>query len=388
MRTKFTLLLLLCSFLFATVQAQVPGQFNYQAVIRNASGTPVVNQNIALKFTLRAAAANGTVEYSETQSATTNGFGLVNVQIGAGTVVSGDWQTINWKAATQFLGVEADLTGGNTFVELSNSKLSSVPYAIQAEHSADNAWTATGANIQNNNTGNVGIGTAPDASAVLDVSATGKGILIPRMTEAQRPTSPVDGLMIYQTDGTPGFYYYASGQWNSMKGAAAGGTIIPFASGAPVSLTTIPFGPSTVSTVGMGSSASGVVLLGGSLDVSQLPNNAFVMPRDGIITSIAGSFSITTALSMVGSTVSVTAQLYQAAEGSNTFYPVAGTELTLNPGMSEIVLSGTMSTGIRSGLSIPIPAGTRLMFVCSASSTGISLVNTVNGYISGGVGIN
>jgi hypothetical protein len=54
-----------------------------------------------------------------------------------------------------------------------------------------------------------GIGTAsPDASAKLEISSTSKGLLIPRMTDAQKTaiTSPANGLMIYQTDGVVGFY--------------------------------------------------------------------------------------------------------------------------------------------------------------------------------------
>lgn len=54
-----------------------------------------------------------------------------------------------------------------------------------------------------------GTGTAPDGSAILDLSVTNKGFLVPRMTQAQRNaiTSPANSLLIYQTDNTPGFYY-------------------------------------------------------------------------------------------------------------------------------------------------------------------------------------
>ena len=65
----------------------------------------------------------------------------------------------------------------------------------------------------------VGINTeTPDASAALDITSTTGGVLVPRMTQAQRnqindPAGPADGLMIYQTDGTPGFYYYNGSSW-------------------------------------------------------------------------------------------------------------------------------------------------------------------------------
>ena len=55
----------------------------------------------------------------------------------------------------------------------------------------------------------------PDASAALDITSTTGGLLIPRMTETQRDaiTSAAAGLMIYQTDGTAGFYYYNGSSW-------------------------------------------------------------------------------------------------------------------------------------------------------------------------------
>lgn len=54
-----------------------------------------------------------------------------------------------------------------------------------------------------------------DTSAILDVSSTAKGLLIPRMTAAQKTTiaNPATGLLIYQTDGSTGFYYYNGTTW-------------------------------------------------------------------------------------------------------------------------------------------------------------------------------
>jgi hypothetical protein len=52
-------------------------------------------------------------------------------------------------------------------------------------------------------------GTPPDASAMLDVKSTDKGLLIPRVTTAQRNgiAKPATGLLVYQTDAPEGFYY-------------------------------------------------------------------------------------------------------------------------------------------------------------------------------------
>ncbi len=72
---------------------------------------------------------------------------------------------------------------------------------------------STIAQIAINNTG-----ALPNASAMLDISSTNRGLLVPRMTQTQRNAiaNPATGLMIYQTDNTPGFYYNA------------GSTVTPF----------------------------------------------------------------------------------------------------------------------------------------------------------------
>jgi len=63
----------------------------------------------------------------------------------------------------------------------------------------------------------------PDATAILDVQSTTQGMLIPRMTEVQKNAISVSatskGLLIYQTDGTPGFYFYDGSTWAPLAGA-------------------------------------------------------------------------------------------------------------------------------------------------------------------------
>ena len=79
------------------------------------------------------------------------------------------------------------------------------------------------ANAQNN----VGINTTtPDASAALDIVSTSQGLLPPRMTMAQRNaiSGPVDGLVIYQTDNTPGLYLRNGGTWGAVGGGGSTST--------------------------------------------------------------------------------------------------------------------------------------------------------------------
>jgi len=88
-----------------------------------------------------------------------------------------------------------------------------------------NQWVLNSSNIYNNGT-SVGIGTvSPNASAALEVNSTTKGILLPTMTQTQRNaiSTPATGLLIYQSDNTPGFYYYNGSAWTAIAGAAAGG---------------------------------------------------------------------------------------------------------------------------------------------------------------------
>jgi hypothetical protein len=76
-------------------------------------------------------------------------------------------------------------------------------------------------NAQNTfpSTGAAGIGTtSPNSSSLLEVKSTTKGVLIPRMTLTQRNAiaSPATGLLIYQTNSTPGFYYYNGTAWTAV----------------------------------------------------------------------------------------------------------------------------------------------------------------------------
>ena len=69
------------------------------------------------------------------------------------------------------------------------------------------------------------MGTPPHASAILDLTSSSKGLLIPRMDSAQRTmiSNPANGLLVYQTNGAnPGFYYYSGATWNKLATTSVG----------------------------------------------------------------------------------------------------------------------------------------------------------------------
>ncbi len=134
MKTKATFIML-WAFLLLTINAfsQAPQKFNYQAVVRDDAGNLVSEQPVSIKISVLQGTVDGTVVYSETHTPTTNSFGLVTLEIGGGTVVSGDLSTVDWGNNTYFMKVEMDATGGTSYAVIGTSQLLSVPYALNAE---------------------------------------------------------------------------------------------------------------------------------------------------------------------------------------------------------------------------------------------------------------
>ena len=125
-------------FLNAAAQVQVvaaPEKMSYQAVIRNASNNLVASQAVGMQISILKASATGTAVYVETQTPTTNANGLVSLQIGSGTLVSGAMGTIDWSQGPYFIKTETDPTGGTNYTITGTTQLLSVPYALYAKTS-------------------------------------------------------------------------------------------------------------------------------------------------------------------------------------------------------------------------------------------------------------
>ena len=117
--------------------AQAPQKFNYQAVVRDDAQNIVSEQAVGIRISILQESVDGTVVYSETHTPTTNAFGLVTLEIGGGTVVSGDLSTVDWGNHTYFIKVEMDPSGGTTYTEMGTSQVLSVPYALHSKTAAN-----------------------------------------------------------------------------------------------------------------------------------------------------------------------------------------------------------------------------------------------------------
>ena len=171
-------------------------------------------------------------------------------------------------------------------------------------------------------------------------------------------------------------------------GPIGAGAIIPFASGPVATLTTVLGGlAGTQALIGFGANAT-AVLAAGVIDTTGLDNVAFSMPRDGVITDIAAYFSVTAAVALVGSTVTITAQMYSSTTPDNTFTAIPGALVTLAPPLTGLVAIGAITNGLITGLAIPVTAGTRLLMVFSASVTaGIDVATIITGIAGAGLSI-
>jgi len=201
MKNLLTTLLLTfsCTFIFA----QSPESVSYQAILRNASNALVTNQAVASRVSILSGSPTGTAVYVETHSVTSNVNGLITFEIGNGTLVSGNFSTIDWGNGPFFIQTETDPAGGTNYTITGTSQLLSVPYALHANTAdsvsggftetdpvygaslassitsadttrwgsagADGDWTVATNDMHSAVTGNVGIGTTTPANK-LDVA--------------------------------------------------------------------------------------------------------------------------------------------------------------------------------------------------------------------------
>lgn len=134
--------LILVAFIFTgTAFAQAPEKISYQAVVRDQNGALKTNTTIGVQVSItKDGGMFPQLVYTETHTATSNTNGLITLEIGNGTVVNGNFSTIDWGNGSYTLNTNYDLSGGTNYGLLGSSKLLSVPYALYAK----TAGNATG----------------------------------------------------------------------------------------------------------------------------------------------------------------------------------------------------------------------------------------------------
>jgi hypothetical protein len=198
-----------------------------------ASNTAATGTNKGAEGTANGAATLNYGLYGSATSATTN-YGVYGTAASAGVYGTGFSGSgagvrsfINFGSSQISMDAQvgSSATGTTYALKGSNGGTGTTNYGIQATASGTGTtnygafFSASGAT--NNyglivNTGNSGFGTAaPVASALVEMSSTTQGVLLPRMTKTQRDaiSSPATGLMIYQTDNTPGLRVWNGTNW-------------------------------------------------------------------------------------------------------------------------------------------------------------------------------
>ncbi len=176
---KFSMLMSMAILLnvFVYAQSGAPDGINYQAVVRDGSNNVLANTVLTVKVGIYDGPSSaGVLLYEETHNVTSSAYGTINLIVGQGTVNSGDFTTIDWLNIDAYAKIDVD--AGSGYVNLSETKLQSVPYALSANKAqvADSVvnkqWGENATSLFSVNK-NVGINTATPASGFqLDVIAS------------------------------------------------------------------------------------------------------------------------------------------------------------------------------------------------------------------------
>jgi hypothetical protein len=121
-------------------------------------------------------------------------------------------------------------------------------------------------------------------------------------------------------------------------------------------------------------------LIGGTIDSGGgQPTAALiqVVPQNLTVTSLAFSYDTSVAQSLVGSTLTLTAQLYRVDMNSYLAVPLAGAFCDGVPALTGVVAAHTRGSCQVTGLSIPVASSSGLFVVVSATATGVALINSV-----------
>jgi hypothetical protein len=232
--------------------------------------------------------------------------------------------------------------------------------------------TAFSQSVSINTTGN-----AADTSALLDITSVSKGILIPRMTQVQKLNifNPSEGLLVYQNDGTKGFYFYNTG---------SGWTLLAQGSGGITSLNGLTAAAQTFGTPGtFGTSPNWIS--SGSVHTLNIPMASSAAVNGGLISNADWNTFNNKAGSI---TLNTSGVIYPA---TNTFTITAGGAatgiLSLNTQIKNTFLAGP-ATGANATPTFRIIAPADLPVATTAAIGGVSVGSGLTVTPSGVLSVN
>lgn len=129
---KILLSILAVTVMTLNLFSQSPESFKYQAVVRDAGNIILNDQAVGIQLVIQQGSIGGTAVYTETFAATTNAYGLVNLEIGTG-ITTDDFTTIDWANGPFFIETSIDVSGGTNYAVMGTSELLSVPYSLYAK---------------------------------------------------------------------------------------------------------------------------------------------------------------------------------------------------------------------------------------------------------------
>ena len=113
--------------------SQAPEGINYQAVLRKSNGQLWSNYALTSKIEINQGNFSGPTVYAESHNSTSNNQGIVNYVIGNGTVLAGNFESIDWGLGPYYLKLSVDFNNGDGMQVYGIQQLVSVPYALHAK---------------------------------------------------------------------------------------------------------------------------------------------------------------------------------------------------------------------------------------------------------------
>ncbi len=136
---KRVLLIVLIFLMAISAWAQAPQKMSYQAILRNSSNVVIASSPVGIKISVVKGSINGTAVFVERHTKTTNANGLVSLEIGSGSALTGSFSGIDWANGPYFIKSETDPLGETNYSIVGAAELLSVPYALYATTSGNSS---------------------------------------------------------------------------------------------------------------------------------------------------------------------------------------------------------------------------------------------------------